>query len=288
MTQTSVAVGFFDGLHIGHRAVIDAAVSAGLPAVVCTFPLTDPPAGHDAPWLLLPEARRTLLQSWGVSRVAEWGFREIGALSPEAFFDRLCAELNPRVICCGFNYRFGKNAAGNENVLRALCERRGIELRVVQPVLLDGSPVSSTRVRTLLTEGRPEEAARCLERPFSFSLPVTDGRRLGRTLKFPTVNQPFPDMFIRPRFGVYVSNVRLPDGSVRRGVTNIGVKPTVGSDSVLAETHILDYAADLYGRTLKVELLSFLRPEQKFESLDALRAAIAEAAEQARNFRVQA
>lgn len=284
MTQTSVAVGFFDGLHIGHRAVIDAAVSTGLPAAVCTFPLTDPPAGHSAPWLLLPHMRRALLQDWGVSRVAEWGFQEIGSLSPEAFFDRLYAELHPRIICCGFNYRFGKNAAGDENVLRALCAEHGVELRVVEPVLLDGAPVSSTRVRTLLTEGKPEEAARCLARPFSFELPVTDGRHLGRTLQFPTINQPFPDALLRPRFGVYISNVRLPDGSLRRGVTNIGVKPTVGSECVLAETHILDCAEDLYNRTLAVELLSFVRPERKFDSLDALRAAIAEAVEQARRF----
>ena len=283
MTRTSVAVGFFDGLHIGHRAVIDAAVSGGASAAVCTFPLTDPPAGHDAPWLLLPEERRALLHDWGVSGTAEWGYSEIGQLSPEEFFDRLCAAFDPCAVCCGYNYRFGRRAAGDVDVLRGLCAARGIELRVVEPVSLGGVPVSSTRIRALLTDGKPEEAARCLGRPFSFTLPVVEGRRLGRTLDFPTINQPFPERLIRPRFGVYVSAVRL-NGRLLRGVTDIGVKPTVGSDCVLAETHIFGCGEDLYGETLEVELLGFLRPERRFGSLEELRAAIAHDADCARRY----
>ena len=158
-------------------------------------------------------------------------------------------------------------------MLKAFCAENGIQLHLTSSVLYNGERVSATRIRAALTSGEIETANAMLGRPFGFAFEVVPGNRLGRTIGIPTINQAFPDKFVLPRFGVYASAV-YTEGSVYCGVTNVGVKPTVGSDHALSETWILDFDGDLYGKTLRLELLGFIRDERKFENLEALRGEI--------------
>ncbi len=147
-------------------------------------------------------------------------------------------------------------------------------LNIIQPVLLDGKPVSSTRIRQAILDGRMDDASRMLGRRFCIRLKVEHGNQIGRMLDFPTINQVFPRFHIVPRYGVYSTIVNI-DGKLYGGVTNVGVKPTVGSDGPLAETYILDFSGDLYGKTVEVYFFRFVRPERRFESIDRLREQIA-------------
>lgn len=158
---------------------------------------------------------------------------------------------------------------GDAALLARLCGERGIEAVTVPPVEVDGRPVSASRIRRLIEAGEVKEAARLLGRPFTLDFNVVGGQKLGRLLGTPTINQPLPAHFVRPRFGVYASSVEV-DGRVTHGVTNIGVRPTVGADAPLAETWIADFTGDLYGKAVPVSLVQFLRPEQKFESVEEL------------------
>lgn len=278
--DTAVALGNFDGVHLGHAAVIQGAVAActeGLLPTVLTFqknPLQSL-TGNAPPRLQEEGEKARLLQKMGVALLYDLDFPEVRELSPETFVCKVLKKtLRAKQVFCGFNYHFGKEGAGDASVLIRLCREAGIEAHSLPPVEMDGAPVSSTRIRSLLEAGAIEEANRLLGRPFSFSFEVVGGRRIGRTMGTPTLNQPFPDGFILPRFGVYASMVRF--GDVRTyGVTNIGVKPTVGADGPLSETWMPEYSgSDLYGWHVQTLLLRFLRPEQKFENMTALRNAI--------------
>lgn len=176
-------------------------------------------------------------------------------------------------MSCGFNYRFGKNGGGDAELLKSLCSRYGIKCNITDEIFADGLPVSSTRIRLLLKEGDAEYAQRLLGRPFGYDFTVSEGNKIGRLMNTPTINQYFEDDFCIPKYGVYASIVKIED-KVYYGVTNIGVKPTVGSDVPLSEIRIADFDGDLYGKKVPVFLLKFIRPEKKFESLDALRAQI--------------
>lgn len=280
--DTAVALGAFDGLHIGHRAVIRPAVESGLRSVVFTF--KDNPAallGGRVRYLSAVEERLRILESWGVDTVIMPDFSEVAGLSAEAFAALLFADISAKMLFCGEDFTFGRGAAGNTETLQRACKARGAELRVIPAVTLRGEKVSATRIRNALERGDAEEAAALLGRPFGFELEVVHGNRLGRTIGIPTINQPLPEDFILPRFGVYASTVQIGEKALF-GVTNIGVKPTVGSDRVLAETWIPDFSGDLYGRILRLELLGFIRDERKFASLEELREVIADNAVTAR------
>jgi riboflavin kinase/FMN adenylyltransferase len=166
-------------------------------------------------------------------------------------------------------------------LLSAFCEEHGIALKITDAVSYKGERVSSTRIRDVIEKGNIEEVTAMLGRPFSLEFEVVHGNHLGRTIGIPTINQSLPDGFILPRFGVYASAVHV-DGKVYCGVTNIGVKPTVGSERALSETWLPDFSGDLYGKTLRLELLGFIRDERKFPSLEALRGVIEDNAVTAR------
>ena len=172
-------------------------------------------------------------------------------------------------------------ARGDVALLRHLCCQAGVELYVVPPVTDSGEKVSSTRIRKAVEEGDIPMANRLLGRPFGFSLEVIHGNHIGTGLGTPTINQAIPEGFVLPRFGVYASWCRV-GGQYFYGVTNVGLKPTVGSDRVLAETWLPEFSGDLYGKRVWVFLLEFLRPEKKFASLEELKAAIQENARQAK------
>lgn len=274
MRSTAVALGNFDGMHIGHAAVLNAArsfASKGLTPVAVLFDehsrkLTE---GSVPPMLLLPEKRNKIIRENGLE-IETLAFAEIKELSPEKFVeDVLIKKLNARVVCCGFNYRFGKNAVGDAETLNKLCRERGVECCVVDEVDFDGQPASSTEIRSLIESGQIEKANRILGREFGFCSAVIDGDKRGRLLGFPTINQELPKNFVLPKFGVYETSVTVL-AKKYKGITNIGKRPTVGTDKILAETHILDFSDDIYGEAVDVRLKRFIRPEKKFSSLEEL------------------
>lgn len=266
----AVAVGVFDGLHIGHRAVIAPLVRhADLSVSVLTFTGVQKKQPFS---LSTPDIRDHQLETMAVEELFEMPFSLIRDLSPEAFVtDVLHRMLGAKVVRCGFNFRFGHGAVGDVALLRSLCDALDITVEVADAIEVDGAPVSTTRIRQTLECGNVPLANRMLGRPFTIDVEVQSGQRLGRRLGTPTINQPLPDGFVRPRFGVYASTVII-DGVCMHGVTNIGIRPTVGAPGPLAETWIPDYiGGSLYNQKIAVSLTAFLRDEIKFDSLTALK-----------------
>lgn len=276
--ELAAALGSFDGLHLGHRQVIGNTLSApGLRPAVITFQQNPSVSLQKKPVPLLTtnEQKLALLEEMGVEVVYLLPFDRIRDMEPEDFVEALYRVCRVRALSCGFNFRFGKNGRGDAGLLKELCREKGIELSVTPPVSVAGETVSSTRIRACLEQGDVQQAGQLLGRPFGYDFEVTHGRQLGRTWGTPTINQPFPVGYVLPRFGVYASLVEV-EGQKYYGVTNIGVKPTVGSDCALSETWIPEFSGDLYGKKVPVELLDFIRPERKFDSLDQLKNEILE------------
>jgi len=224
----------------------------------------------------------SLLSEMGIQEVVCPVFDEFRSLEPERFVSEILKEkLGAARVVCGFDFHFGKNAAGDVNSLRELCEARGISVDVVPAVMVEGEPAASRRIRALVEEGDIPAANRILGRPFAIDFEVIHGRQLGRTLDWPTINQVIAPGFTQPRFGVYATRAWVK-GEPYGSVTNVGVKPTVGAGAVLAETYIRGFSGDIYGERVKVEFFKFLRPEQKFPDLAALKEAISADVEQAK------
>ena len=276
--ELAAALGSFDGLHLGHRQVIGNTLSApGLRPAVITFQQNPSVSLQKKPVPLLTtnEQKLALLKEMGVEVVYLLPFDRIRDMEPEDFVEALYRVCRVRALSCGFNFRFGKNGRGDAGLLKELCREKGISLSITPPVSVAGETVSSTRIRACLEQGDVQQAGQLLGRPFGYDFEVTHGRQLGRTWGTPTINQPFPQGYVLPRFGVYASLVEV-EGQKYYGVTNIGVKPTVGSDCALSETWIPEFSGDLYGKKVPVELLDFIRPERKFDSLDQLKNEILE------------
>lgn len=288
-SPSAVAMGYFDGMHLGHQRVIGAAVEAAAgqteePAapeeyipLVFTFSLPPSPAFGPAKKqgsgrLLSDGEKYRLMEGLGVKGICAPAFSDFCSLSGEDFVRRILREqLRAGILCCGEDFRFGRGAGCGVRELAAFCRREGIRLITLAQVSgPDGQPVHSTRIRQLVEEGKMEQVAALLGRLYSIDFPVVHGRQLGRKLNSPTINQVYPAGYVLPRFGVYASQVEL-EGRRYPAVSNIGRKPTVGSQVPLSETYIIGYQGDLYGRQVRVELCSFVRPEQKFGSVEALK-----------------
>ena len=276
-TPCVVALGCFDGVHLGHRAVIEEAIriadSIGLPSLIWTF--EEPPRNFFAPGSVSlitdVKEKEALLEGSGVELLVCGSFEPmVASLSPEDFFWQILRQqLDARHIVCGFNYSFGSHGAGNADLLRDLCQTAGIGLSVIPPISVGEIEVSSTRIRQAMENGQAKEAATLLGRPYSLTSPVVDGQKLARRLGFPTVNQLFAKGKLVPKHGVYVTRITA-GGEVKYGITNVGLRPTVGGELLCAETHIFEFDGDLYGQGVTIEFLHFLRPEAKFESVDSL------------------
>lgn len=285
---TSVALGYFDGVHLGHTAVISRAAACKKEGLVPTvFTFANSPqgllAGEAPPALMTASGKALALQKLGVEALFIIDFWEVRDLNPQEFvkqvlIDKLCAKK----LFCGFNFHFGSGGAGDAHALEMIARGDNIPVGTVAPVRYGGAPVSSTRIRQALENGDIENANAMLGRPFSFDFTVAHGNQLGRRMETPTFNQPFPRGFILPKFGVYAAAVNI-GGELRCGVTNIGVRPTVGADSPLAETWMPGFdCGELYGRQVEVRLLEFLRPEKKFSGVEELQAEILKNGEQAK------
>lgn len=273
-----VALGNFDGFHLGHQAVVGAAVARaraeGRPALVATF---DPhPIRYfkpdAAPFRLTTlDQRERLFAAAGVDAMIVFGFdAELAALSAEAFVEqRLLAALKVGGVVTGEDFTFGRARSGDVNALRAWGRARGFSTDAVAPVRLDGETISSSRIRAALIAGDAETAARLLTRPYAIEGVVQHGDKLGRTIGYPTANLDMGE-YLRPAYGIYAVRGRLDDGRVLDGAANLGIRPSFDPPKELLEPHFFDFAGDLYGRTVSVELIDYLRPEAKFDTLDAL------------------
>lgn len=273
-----VALGNFDGFHLGHQAVVGAAVARaraeGRPALVATF---DPhPIRYfrpdAAPFRLTTlDQRERLFAAAGVDAMLVFRFDpELAALSAEDFVEqRLLAALRVGGVVTGEDFTFGQARSGDVNALRAWGITRGFSTDAVAPVMLDGETISSSRIRTALIAGQPREAARLLTRPFTIEGVVQHGDKLGRTIGYPTANLDM-GQYLRPAYGIYAVRGRLADGRVLNGAANLGIRPSFDPPKELLEPYFFDFTGDLYGQDLSVELIEYLRPEAKFDSLDAL------------------
>ena len=268
----SVALGLFDGLHPAHRQVILSAtmdIDDDTAVAVYTFdPATVTTKAVSR--LTDDEEEEHLLTRMGADELFRVDFTTVQHLSPADFVHNILKEqLGAVKVSCGYNYRFGYRGEGDTALLTKLCAEAGISVTVVPEIDIDGIPVSSTAIRVAIADGDMLLTRRLMGRPYRLCAPVIEGQHLGSKLEFPTINQVFPDGFALPRFGVYASCVEM-EGETYPAVTNIGVRPTVGADAPLAETHIFGFSGDLYGKTPCVYPLCYLRPEQTFPSLDAL------------------
>lgn len=285
--KTVYALGFFDGVHLGHQALLTAcrqlADSCGCKAGVVTFSThPDTLVSGKAPALLnTMEDRRQLLRFYGMDIVTEIPFdRALMTTHWSAFLTQLAAQ-NAAGFVCGSDFRFGAGGSGTARKLAVFCEARQLPCAIVPQQEKDGVRISSTHIRALVEEGNMEEAGRFLGHPHLLSGTVIAGRGLGHTLGFPTANLALPEEIVCPKRGVYACTARV-DGETYMAVTNIGSRPTVGGHHVTVEPWLLDFAGDLYGKKLTLVFHSFLRPEKKFDSLEELKEEIQKNAAQTR------
>ncbi len=274
-TKIALALGCFDGVHLGHKALLEAIQNADKETspAIWTFsaPLT-------RPYIENIESRIKLCQNYGV-RFAICESFERFRMMPRTDFVKYLAELGVTFIACGQDYRFGYERKGNPDFLQSECKQYGIKVKIVPNVTAQvkgkTEKVSSTLIRGLIKEGEMSEVARLLGRPFQVSGVIVSGNNLGRTIQVPTINQRFEAGRIVPRHGVYAS-VCTVEGIDYPSITNIGTRPTVltGSHEENCETHIIGQRLELYGKIAEVKLFDFVREEKKYESLDELRTQI--------------
>lgn len=273
-----VALGNFDGFHLGHQAVVGAAVARaraeGRPALVATF---DPhPIRYfkpdAAPFRLTTlDQRERLFAAAGADAMLVFRFdAELAALSARAFVEeRLLGRLRVGGVVTGEDFTFGRGRSGDIATLREWGRVLGFSTDAVAPVSLDGETISSSRIRTALVAGDPRTAARLLTRPFTIEGRVQHGDKLGRTIGYPTANLDM-GQYLRPAYGIYAVRGHLSDGRVLNGAANLGIRPSFDPPKELLEPYFFDFAEGLYGQALSVELVEYLRPEAKFDTLDAL------------------
>jgi riboflavin kinase/FMN adenylyltransferase len=272
-----VALGNFDGFHLGHQAVVNRAVARGhherRPVLVATF---DPHPMRffkpDVPPFRLTslDQRERLFAAAGADAMLVFGFdAELAATSAEQFIGLLAERVRAAGVVTGDDFTFGRARGGNADVLREAGRQAGIIAEAVAPVTLGGEAVSSSRVRQALAAGDPATATRLLTRAFAIEGVVVRGDARGRTLGYPTANLQLGN-YQRPAYGIYAVRVRLEDGSEHAGVASLGVRPTFEPPQELLEAYLFDFEGDLYGRTVEVALHHYLRGEEKFASMDAL------------------
>jgi riboflavin kinase/FMN adenylyltransferase len=266
---TSVALGMFDGVHIGHSRVINSALAQkNLSPAVFTFRVLKKPGGSILPY----QMKFALLKTKGISTIYSSDFDSVRDMTPEQFVQEILIEkMSCGHVSCGWDFRFSRGAKADSHDLKRICEAHGIGVDIVKQVEMDGLPISSTRIREAIKAGDISLANRMLGYDLTYELEVVEGAKLGRTLGFPTINQIIPESCVLPKFGVYKSRV-IVDIISYIAVTNIGTKPTVNDGNTpIVETYIPGFNMEIYGQTVKVSLQDFIRNEKKFNGLDELK-----------------
>ncbi len=287
----ALTVGTYDGLHLGHQALLQRLVAharrLGVPTLMVTFepmPREFLSPANPPPRLTSLRERWRCLERMQLNELCVLRFgAATRSLSAEQFADLLAARLNPAVVVVGHDFRFGRNGDGTAEKLFAAGERLGFAVDIVEPVTLNGERLSSSAIREALAAGDLTRAERLLGRPYTMTGRVVRGEQLGRKLGFPTANVRFPRRRL-PVAGIFAVRIRIRNGAdvPLAGVASIGTRPTVGGTEPWLEVHVFDFVGDLYGREIAVECVQFLRPELKFGSLDAMVAQIHQDAAQAR------
>ena len=270
------ALGYFDGVHLGHQALLDAcchmAEKENCRRGIVTF------SGHPDTLLLGTEPelintdwdRKKLLCQFHMDEVLALPFDEKLMVMPwQDFLVLLQEEYYAAGFVCGSDFRFGQGGAGNAASLQQYCREKGLHCSVVQQQYIDGVRVSSTHIRMLLEEGKISEANSFLGHPHMLTGVVIHGKQLGRTIGIPTANLTYPEKLLKMPYGVYACRVQV-DGRNYTAMTNIGVRPTVSGEGVTVESHLLDFSGDLYGKNMEIWFYDFLRPEYKFSDLSDL------------------
>lgn len=279
--RSAVAIGKFDGVHLGHRELIRKIIGQkenGCLAVVFTFDTSAAAFfGKEEKELTTPAEKRRIFQQMGIDVLIEFPLnRRTAATEPEEFVHRyLAKQMKTAYICAGSDLSFGKKGAGNYELLVKYKDQYGYRTELIDKVKADGEEISSTRVREAVRQGRMESVSRMLGTAYSLSGHVEHGKKLGRRIGMPTANLiPEADKLLPPN-GVYYSRA-LVDGAVYKGISNVGCKPTVSDTKVMGvETYLYEFDGNIYGKDLVVELLAFRRPEMKFDSVESLKAQMA-------------
>ena len=279
----ALALGYFDGVHKGHQEVIKSAVnyakSQNKKSAVITF--KDHPCcffwGVCPKYILTREERRNLLEKLGVDYLYELDFEKISKLSAEEYFKEILLKyFSPISISTGFNHQFGANKSGNTNLLKQYSQKYNFEYFMIEPEKYHGVTISSTEIRSLLSNGEIRAANNMLGYNFSIKGEVVEGQKLGRQIGFRTANILYPSELIDLPFGVYATTVKVGN-KYYKAITNFGVRPTVSkSNACVIESHILNFDKDIYGQTIKVKFFEMLRKEQKFSSVKELQKQITE------------
>lgn len=270
----AILLGGFDGLHVGHRQLLARAKEYGLPVGVMTMS-----GVKQENSLFTFVEREKIFQSVGVDFTFELSFDEVKDLTPVEFLRLLEKEFSPKRFVCGSDFRFGKNAEGNAQNIK---EATQVCVDVLPLLKINEVKVSSTCIKTWLKEGDLPTANQLLGHPFFLMGEVYRDRQVGRSIGFPTANIPYPQEKFPLKLGVYETRVEV-DGIVYKGITNYGARPTFDNEKIVTETHLLGFDGNLYGRTLQVEFIRFLRENQRFESVEKLQAQLEKDSRQVRD-----
>ena len=285
MEDSVVCVGKFDGLHRGHRLLIDKTreeETRGLVSVALTFK-TSPRRFLDQDRFNIVDNRERgmLFERTGISCLLQWEFNEkVARMEPEAFLRQLVHDLSMRTLVVGEDFHFGYRGAGDVETLKQLAPELGFRPLIIPKLKEGGEDISSSRIRRLITGGQIEEANFLLGYDFFCYGEIVHGRKIGRTIGIPTINLSPPEDKLLPRYGVYVTRVVMGTKSYW-GMTNVGVKPTIeGRRAPGIETYLMDFEGDIYGREARIDFLHFVRDEKKFEDIKALKLQIGRDREQ--------
>lgn len=285
-----IALGTFDGVHLGHQTVLEIAQTIAMveKLTACAVSFLNHPlsvVGNGAPGLLTLPAEKALYASrCGIAQMQLMPFtKEFAAMEAEDFVRMLVQEYRAKHIVVGDNYRFGAKGAGDIALLDKLSREMGYVLHVVPKVQVAGMDVSSSAIRKLLSEGDVRRAAVLLGRAYSIGGPVVHGRRIGHKMGYPTINIAIPEGKLLPKYGVYFGYADIA-GESYRAMFNLGVKPTVGSDEPTLEAYLIDFEGDIYGEAARVSFVARIREERKFASIEELSAQIKNDVEKAKSF----
>lgn len=252
--RKAIALGDFDGMHRAHQTVVTGARDVTIYCVNNGFSLL----------------QKSIFEKRFPS-VLFADFEKIRDMSAEEFIDSvLLGELGAQMLLCGFNFRFGKNAMWSAADLRRYLEKKDVWVRILEHLDYKGEPISSTRIRACLRDGKIEDANNMLGYNFTYESKVESGDKRGRTIGFPTINQHFPEGLCIPKYGVYESRAEI-DGKMYKAFTDIGIRPSFRLETPISESHIFDYEGDLYGKTVRIELIRYIREEKEFSSISDLK-----------------